>query len=149
MPEPQKTVYVDGEVSSQVLSVISEAQKYVVVVTPYIDLWQHAENAIALSVSKGIDVTFVVRDEPNIVGSESIAWLLQNKVKVHAAPRLHAKIYLNEASVLVSSMNLLKSSAQNSLEIALAIRDKEVAESIRGYVRNTLMRLAASVKGMK
>ena len=37
-------VYVDQEVSSKLLSLISEAKEFLVVVTPYLklDRWQHA-----------------------------------------------------------------------------------------------------------
>lgn len=38
---------------------------------------------------------------------------------------LHAKIYMNEVSVLVSSMNLLRSSSRDSLEIAIAVTQPE------------------------
>lgn len=145
MAELQKMVYFDDEVASQVLSIVREAKKYVVVVSPYIELWRHAQDAIALAIDKGVDVTFIVRSEPKVIESDSVAWLVGNKVKVLAVEYLHAKIYINESSVIVSSMNLLKSSAQNSKEIALSIRTEQEAGYIGNYVYNTLMRLATPV----
>lgn len=142
MAELQKMVYVDDEVPSQILTIFKEAKKYAIIVTPYLDLWGHAFEAVALAVNKGVDVTFIVRSDPNVIESESVARLIGNKVKVLAAPSLHTKIYLNENSVVVSSMNLLKSSAQNSLEIALVIQDQEAKQRIRAYVNDTLMPLA-------
>lgn len=46
MPENAKTVFVDQEVTSLILSVFDEANEYVVAVTPYLELWGHARTAI-------------------------------------------------------------------------------------------------------
>ena len=142
MAELQKTVYVDEEVTPQILSVIRNAQKYIIIVTPYIDLWGHAIEALVLATKKGVNITVVVRLEPGIETNESVKGLTQAKIKVLVAPYLHAKLYINEETIVVSSMNLLKSSMQNSLEIALVIQDQEAKQRIRAYVNDTLMPLA-------
>lgn len=142
MAELQKMVYVDEEVTPQVLSVIRNAQKYIIIVTPYIDLWGHAIEALVLAKKKGVDITVVVRLEPDIETNESVKVLTQAKIKVLVAPYLYAKLYINEETIVVSSMNLLKSSSQNSLEIALVIQDQEAKQRIRAYVNDTLMPLA-------
>lgn len=142
MAELQKMVYVDDEVTPQVLSVIRNAQKYIIIVTPYIDLWLHPIEALVLAKKKGVNITVVVRLEPDIETNESVKVLKQANIKVLVAPYLHAKLYINEETVIVSSMNLLKSSSQNSLEIALVVQDPEAKQRIRDYVNDTLMPLA-------
>ncbi|MBI4289293.1 MAG: hypothetical protein HY671_12815 [Chloroflexi bacterium] len=39
MNETQKTFHADEEAQTLVLSVIHEAQKHAILVTPYVDLW--------------------------------------------------------------------------------------------------------------
>jgi phosphatidylserine/phosphatidylglycerophosphate/cardiolipin synthase-like enzyme len=66
-------------------------------------------------------------------------------VDVRGAEFLHAKIYLNEREVLVSSMNLHQFSANNSLEIGLLVKDKEAESQVRRYVTQTLMGRAVRI----
>jgi phosphatidylserine/phosphatidylglycerophosphate/cardiolipin synthase-like enzyme len=106
MPEVQKSFFVDEEVASEVLAIVREAEKYVVVVTPYLDLWGHAQDAFRLAVKKGTKVTVILRHDPEKLKGDDVGWLVSNGIKVQAREYLHAKIYLNEHSVLVSSMNL-------------------------------------------
>lgn len=149
MAESPKTVFVDDEVASQVLDIIREAQKYVIIVTPYLKLWGHAQDAIRLAVNKGIKVTAIIRHEGGTIdngGIDDVTWFLNSGVEVLAAEYLHAKIYLNEHAVVVSSMNLTEFSTKNSLEIALQVRDKGPQQLIRDYVGKTLMPLAINLR---
>ena len=50
-------------------------------------------------------------------------WLINRKVKIYTIDWLHAKIYLNEHTVLISSMNILKSSISNSLDFIMIVRN--------------------------
>ena len=72
---------------------------------------------------------------------EDLEWLEGVGVNVHAVKNLHAKIYLNESSVLVTSMNLLESSSENSMEICISINDEKAQNDVRGYVK-TLLQIA-------
>lgn len=152
MAESQKTVFTNDEVAPQLLDIIQEAEKYVIIVTPYIKLWRHAQAAFSLAVKRKVKVTAVVRCENEILvrsDNEDVTWLQNNGVKVRMAEYLHAKIYLNEHKVLVSSMNLTGFSTTNSLEIALLIQDEEAERQVRGYVTHSLMPLAVPVRGVK
>ena len=53
--------------------------------------------------------------------------------------RPHAKIYYNESTAIVTSMNLLKSSATDSKEFGFVIKDATLREEIRNYVRTELL----------
>jgi len=150
--ESQKTVFTNDEVASQVLDIIREAQKYVIIVTPYLKLWRHAQAAFSLAVKRSVKVAAVVRCQDGILvdsDNDDVIWLQNNGVKMLMAEYLHAKIYLNEHAVLVSSMNLTEFSTRNSLEIALLIKDKEVGRQVRGYVTQSLMPLAVPVMGTR
>ncbi|MDA0987871.1 MAG: phospholipase D-like domain-containing protein [Chloroflexi bacterium] len=137
------TVFKDEQVSNRILSVIGEAQEYVMVVSPYIALWGHVKNAVQLAVKRSAKVTFLVRNDPDVVRSSDIQWLEDNQVVVLTLDRLHAKIYLNESTVITSSMNLTQSSGTESFEIATLINDPSEAKIIRDYVASRLLRLAS------
>jgi phosphatidylserine/phosphatidylglycerophosphate/cardiolipin synthase-like enzyme len=144
MAESPKTVFVDDAVPSKVLDIIQDARKYVIVVTPFVKIrdWRHAENALDLAVKKGVKVATIVRckdEKPDWGDIEEVIWLQQHGVDVRTAEYLHAKIYLNEREVLVSSMNLHQFSANNSSEIGILVRDKEAEAQVRKYVVQTLM----------
>jgi phosphatidylserine/phosphatidylglycerophosphate/cardiolipin synthase-like enzyme len=144
LADSQKTVFTDDEVAPQVTNIVQEAKQYVIITTPYLKLWRHAQTALGLAVRRGIKVTVIVRSENGVLKSDEddLTWLLSNGIEVGAAEYLHAKIYLNEQSVFVSSMNLTEFSTKNSLEIGLAVQDKQAIGQIRDYVKNTVMQLA-------
>jgi phosphatidylserine/phosphatidylglycerophosphate/cardiolipin synthase-like enzyme len=146
MNDSQKTVFVDEEVASRILDIVQEAQQYVIITTPYLKLWRHAQTALSLAVRRDIKVTVIVRSENGALQDvDDLTWLLSNGIEVGAAEYLHAKIYLNEHQVMLSSMNLTEFSTKNSLEIALLVLDDQAQRQVRDYVTGTLMQLAVPV----
>jgi len=148
MTQLQKSLFTDDEVASQVLRIIKDAKKHVVIVSPYVRemiLWGNAVDAINVAMKKGVKITAFVRDEPNVLETPDVAALVSGGVHVFAIQRLHAKIYMNEKDVLVSSMNFMRASMQNSKEVALLIKDEEVEQEIRRYVENTLVSLSRPI----
>ncbi|MBI4305914.1 MAG: hypothetical protein HY678_06300 [Chloroflexi bacterium] len=139
----------DEEVPGRILSVLRDARKYAILVTPYLGLWPHAEDAIVVAVKNRVDVKVILRADPQVLNSEDVQWLLLNKVKVATVEGLHAKIYLNEAAVVVSSMNLTRASTQASLDFALTLHDDADTEAVREYVTRTVVALAQPVTAGK
>ena len=135
-------VFNDEEVSSRILSIIDDAKESVVFVTPYIRLWEHVKDALKLATKRGVKVTFLVRADPEVVGGPDVKWLQDAKIDVRKVERLHAKIYLNEDSIILSSMNLIESSSKNSLEIGTLIGNRDEKQAIRDYIELTLWKLA-------
>lgn len=130
----ERAVSLDDEVETAVLSVIREAKSSLVIVSPYLKLWTRAKQAIEQALTRRVNITFYVRIKESRIDNESVAWLTSRGVKVYAVDWLHAKIYLNETTTLVSSMNMLESSVQNSMEIAMLVRDHNDVQRIRDYV---------------
>jgi phosphatidylserine/phosphatidylglycerophosphate/cardiolipin synthase-like enzyme len=142
----QKSVFMDDEVASQVLDIVEEAQKYMIVVTPYLELWGHARTALGLAARRGVKVTMIIRKgEWSSKTWEDIDWLADNGILVLAAEYLHAKIYLNDRSAFVSSMNLTEFSTKNSLEIGMMVQEEQAVRQVRAYVSEKLMVLATPV----
>lgn len=138
MNRPSVEVLTNDQITTPVLDILRHAKKHVALVSPYNKFWMHLGNEIQSAVGRGVRVDFVYRKDER---SESVEWLGELGVRVHAVENLHAKIYLNESSVLVTSMNLLESSSKNSMEICISINDEKAQKDVRGYVK-TLLQIA-------
>ncbi len=136
MTSTEKVFLKDGEVALAIESLVEDARKWVLFVSPYLKLWGHIRNAIELAGKRNLDMTFVIRSDIDEKALSDIQWLKENKVKVLVVEGLHAKIYLNESETVVSSMNLTEYSTQNSHEIGLRVRDPHYASEIKEYVSN-------------
>src|SRR2546425_6858641 len=132
-------VFLDEEVEPQVLSMIQNATKHVTFVTPYLSLWGHLETAIDKAISRGVGSTFIIRPGEK-QSTEDQEWLFGHKVKLYELPNLHAKIYINESTVLISSMNITEHSTTNSLEFAMIVESRKDATRFRNYVSDMLKR---------
>ena len=143
-----ESVFLDDEVQTQILEIVKKASKSIMFVSPYIDLWGHLKNEMENARDRGVVITFVVRaEEKNPPGRlkwirehnetkqhEQLKWLREHNVKVDHVERLHAKIYLNERTVLVSSMNITDTSTTNSREFAMIVRSDDDVKKFRDYV---------------
>lgn len=146
--------FADDQVPTRVLSLIREAEEYVLLVSPYVKPWGHLRQALELAAKKPVTVTAVVRKDPDgkiggTKGMDAVQWLLDLEAEVQTVAGLHSKIYLNEKSVIVSSMNLLTSSSQGSHEFAIAVPPGPMAEEVREYVKGTLIGLAEPLEVKK
>lgn len=101
-------------------------------VTPYVELWNYLRDAMDDAIGRGVLVSFVVRagEEKQ---KEDLKWLRDHDIDVYEVPNLHAKIYLNERNVLVSSMDVDWQSTLNSLDFAVMIHDENDAMRLRRY----------------
>ncbi len=141
MVQQDKSFFVDGTVPTRIMDVVRNANVYLTLVSPYVDLPGHLEQELRLAVQqRGVILQVIVRRDPNDTfggrnGKESISRLAELGAQLKAVPDLHAKIYLSESAVVVSSMNLLRSSWSNSMEFGAEISDGPMATDVRSYVR--------------
>ena len=148
MDRPHVTLLTDERIEPELVAIIKNARSYVVLVTPYVKLWGHVEDAINLALKRGVNVRVVVRHEDEVLGTRDVVWLMEQGVEVLAVESLHAKIYMNEGAVIVSSMNLTESSTKNSREVALVVGDDTVAHEIRQYIQDSVVPLALSLNAL-
>jgi len=87
---------------ASIVSLIENAKKFVVIVSPYNDLkgWDHLKKSINEASGKKIDVSYYVRSGEGSKGIEDL------NVKIYEVINLHAKIFFNESEALISSGNL-------------------------------------------
>lgn len=132
----------DTHVSTGILALIRDAQKFVLLITPYVQTWERLVTEVRRAVQRGVSVKIIVRYETT-GGGDAKAHILKAKslqdagAEVFSIRRLHAKIYLNESRVITTSMNLVESSVLNSLEIAIGWNYQDqtkLTESVLVYV---------------
>jgi hypothetical protein len=97
-----------------------------------------------------VQVLVVVRDDgPSGLGGSNGAQAMERlgklRIELRAVERLHSKIYLNESTALVSSMNLLPSSWNDSLEMAIELPRGAAYDSVRTYVFERVFKLGRSI----
>ncbi len=140
-------LHVDSAVAPLVLSIIESAKQEVTIVSPYLKLWPHAKQALERAARKKVvRLRLVIRKnrDDKDKDKDDLSWLSALGVEVLEVENLHAKIYINETSAILSSMNFHASSAQGSLEVAVPITDPVTLSQLREYITETLIPSAKS-----
>lgn len=133
------------EISGEVLKLIEGAREFLVLVTPYFDPWDRLATEIKRAKSKpGVKVRLLLRGGEDREKQEPKAReLAAYGVEVAFLKRLHAKVYISDSQAIVTSMNLIKSSALDSWEIALradSVKDATTYRDIALSATNLLQR---------
>jgi len=114
-----------------------------VLVSPYNRFWQHLRNELTLALQRRVPITAIYRDDEP---SEDMEWLLGMGATVISVDRLHAKLFLNESYVILTSMNLVETSSKNSREIAIRVDGGPNSVAVRDYVHKQLIPLGRRVE---
>ncbi len=125
-----------SEISGKIMSLIEDANKFVVIVSPYYNLnkWDKLIKKIDAAKKRNIEFTFFVREPESNSDYQCILEVKKIGFTPIEIERLHAKIYLNESEAIISSMNLNFSSDSNSLDIAVKTESqKEYQEVFKFY----------------
>jgi len=128
-------------ISGEIMTLFDEARSKVVIVCPYYRLrnWYKMKSKLASLKSRNIEVEFYVREDEY----ESISEVEALGYEPHEIPNLHCKLYMNEKTAIVSSMNLLLSSELYSLDIAYKTETKEEYSEVKHfyetYINKTLI----------
>ena len=135
----------DTEVMQEVITIIKEAREHIVLVSPYNSYHINLKHPIEAAAQK-VAITAVCREDQKGKEDPHLKWL-SNEIgaDVYLVERLHAKIYYNESTAIITSMNLSESSANNSKEIGIRIKDGTKIREIRRYVNEGLIKHGTQV----
>ena len=129
-----------SKISGEIFKLIDEADEKLILVSPYIDFknWPKLTSRLKAALNRNVKVKVYIRDgQKNI---KSLNELQAFGINPCLVPYLHAKLYFNEKDAVISSMNLLNSSDQYSLEIAHKIESEneynEIAEYYKRYIQS-------------
>lgn len=122
----------DSQIGDAVIRIVRDAKKKIVLVSPYNNHWGELEKELNRARRRGVRIIMHFRRKKNNLDPA------RNYRDVDSFPvdKLHAKIYANENTALVTSLNLTEWAAFNSREIGLLIGDANLCRQIDDYVRN-------------
>ncbi|OAV66002.1 hypothetical protein Barb4_03102 [Bacteroidales bacterium Barb4] len=130
------------DISAGIVKLICEAREYLYLISPYLQLSACIKERIKDIESEMLKITFIFgkNGHPN---SEKIEFLQKLKyAHIYYYKDLHAKCYLNEKEMIISSMNLYTLSQQNNVEMGVLIQkdgaDKQVYDDARQDIRSIL-----------
>lgn len=88
---------------SSIISLIDNAKKFVVIVSPYSDLtgWEGLKTAINNTSKRNVDVSYFVREGEGSKGIEDL------NVMICEVPMLHTKMFFNESEAIIASFHLM------------------------------------------
>jgi hypothetical protein len=131
----------DGEVKAKLEEIIINAKDHLYLVSPYLSPGNVLIEKILNKARDGVKVVVVINS--NQLQSFDVhnfyERLLPLGGEMYHHPRLHAKLYLNEKECMVSSLNLLTSSFDNSFEVGTVSDDKYTRKEVVTYIKNTLL----------
>ncbi len=119
---------------------IEEAQKYVILVSPFVRISKlgDLQRAIRAAVERGVAVTLVTNSEA-LATVDEMGELNQKAVRLFVLNELHAKVYLSEKGALVSSLNLTDASFNRSIEIGIWVpKARPEYSQILAFMRSEL-----------
>ena len=146
-----------SDTQAHLYRLINEAERYIVLISPYVrfdklrTLVRHVHGAL----NKGVKVKLVVREKDfstgndDVLTSASLPPLRQLGLEVLVLKDLHAKIYLSEKYVLLTSLNLLETSFNNSIEIGTWIpAGTPEYDAVAAFVKTEISPTANKVTGL-
>lgn len=113
------------ELSSEIEKVINNANEFVYLISPYIKLSKGIKRTLDGLKSKPEVMLVVVfgkneGDYFKSINKEDLDYLMEfPNLEVRYEPDLHAKVYMNEYEIILSSMNLYDYSQQNNIEFGV------------------------------
>ena len=103
----------------KVIELIENSHHYLCIVSAFFLIGKNRIQSIKKALDNGAEVIVIVNSDSllNIETVEELKKIQNMGCKVYHNPNLHSKIYLNEKSVITTSLNLHKGSISNSLEV--------------------------------
>ena len=126
--------------------IISSADEYVYIMTPYLILEEHMIQTLTEAVKRGVDVRIIT---PKIPDKKKVYKLTQYnygpllgggvKIYEYTPGFIHSKVIMNESSALVGTVNMDYRSFYLHFENAVWISEKEILADIYDDFENTFM----------
>ena len=126
------------QITSEILNLINESEEYLIIVSPYVNFknWDRIKLDIANALKRNVAINFYTRfDTENFKSWEEIESL---GIKPKLIKNLHAKLYFNEKSGIVTSMNLLTSSNLNAIEFGSIYDTDDELTELKSFVKKYL-----------
>lgn len=108
-------ILLNHQLSGEIISLIDSSKEYCFLVTPYYKPWQLLNRALEKAASNEKKIVFIFRNgdvKENIIND-----LNKMGFDIHLVEKLHTKLYLNEKTAIITSMNLYDASKEFNYEV--------------------------------
>lgn len=121
--------------AEEIHRVIENANSELTIITPYIDLGPRMKGSFNVARGKGVPIKLITRWKKQLAAKDEteLAFFAELGAEIMFVERLHSKLFLNENSGVLSSMNMLDGSAHHSQEIGIFTNDTGLVTSYKGY----------------
>ncbi len=112
-------ILLNHQISAEIISLIQSSIKYCFLVTPYYKPWPLLNRTLEKAAASNKLITFIFR--AGGVNEDILKSLNKQGFDIHLVERLHTKLYINENTAILTSMNLYDSSKENNYEVGYKI----------------------------
>jgi len=126
------------ELDSQIDELFNTSNQFLYIISPYFIPGENRLKSIRNACKAGCAVTILIHS--NALNYDrtrnDLKRLQESGCEIFIHPHLHSKIYLNETYVITGSVNLVKGSFDNSLEIGLRTTNVAQHRAILNLIKN-------------
>ena len=122
----------DHEIPNDILNLIDSSEEYVVIISPYINLWGHLTDKLEDTIKRDVVIKWYYREgdvKPTIINQ-----LDKMGVQMKGIKNLHSKLYLSEKMGVMTSMNLYDFSSKNNREVGIVTDQKKLLKEFKDYI---------------
>lgn len=95
------------EIMSEFYKIIDNAEEMILIISPYLGIEEMMKPAFKITEEKKIPISLIYRKESESKGNNSLGFFSNlSNCDIYSMPDLHAKIYANESTAILSSMNI-------------------------------------------
>ena len=126
------------ELDSQIDELFNTSNQFLYIISPYFIPGENRLKSIRNACKAGCAVTILIHNNAlnNDRTRNDLKRLQESGCEIFIHPHLHSKIYLNETSAITGSVNLVKGSFDNSLEIGLRTTNVAQHRDILNLIKN-------------
>jgi hypothetical protein len=120
-----------AEISAKIMTLIDDAERELIIVSPYnhITGWEKLIRRINKTKERGVLVLWYSRKN-NVQENNAKEVIVNLGIQPILIEDLHAKIYMNERSAIVTSMNMSKISDDKSIDLGYITETKEEYDQV-------------------
>src|SRR3990172_3309773 len=109
---------------AEIEDIVSKARNKLVLISPYIKIPKNLLERLKYADNQRVAITLVCRKE-DLNPEQRDALATMSNLELRFMINLHAKCFYNEASMVITSLNLYESSAQNNREMGILLTAKD------------------------
>ena len=120
-----------AEISAKIMTLIDDAERELIIVSPYNNItgWEKLIRRINKTKERGVSILWYSRKN-NVQENNAKEVIVNLGIHPVLIEDLHAKIYMNERSAIVTSMNMSKISDDKSIDLGYVTETKEEYDEV-------------------